>query len=133
MLPLLSLLGVEMLLQARDIDAGAQSDNGGRRRVTPTSGRASRRPALALWMNGDFVSTWRQDAGGVDLLDHDVGGQTAPQGRPLSLSLPFTPGGTPRRGDMVRTYFENLLPDSQEIRTLVQVHRREPHHVARIG
>lgn len=67
-------------------------------------------------MNGDFVGTWRQDAGGVDLLDDDAGWQSAPHGRPLSLSLPFTPGGMPHRGEMIRAYFENLLPDSQEIR-----------------
>ncbi len=91
--------------------------------VTPATGRASRRPALGLWMNGDFVGTWRQDAGGVDLLAYDAGWQSAPHGRPLSLSLPFTPGGMPHRGEM--------LPDSQEIRALVQVHRRDPHHVAR--
>lgn len=84
--------------------------------VTPATGRASRRPALGLWMNGDFVGTWRQDAGGVDLLAYDAGWQSAPHGRPLSLSLPFTPGGMPHRGEMVRAYFENLLPDSQEIR-----------------
>jgi HipA-like protein len=67
-------------------------------------------------MNGDFVGTWRQDAGGVDLLAYDAGWQSTPHGRPLSLSLPFTPGGMPHRGEMVRAYFENLLPDSQEIR-----------------
>lgn len=34
----------------------------------------------------------------------------------LSLSLPFTPGNAPHRGDKVRAYFENLLPDSKDIR-----------------
>src|SRR5690606_14085108 len=43
----------------------------------------------------------------------------SPQGRPLSLSLPFTPGNPPQRGEAVRTYFENLLPDSKEIRERV--------------
>jgi serine/threonine-protein kinase HipA len=30
--------------------------------------------------------------------------------------LPFTPGNSPHRGDKVRAYFENLLPDSKDIR-----------------
>jgi serine/threonine-protein kinase HipA len=76
----------------------------------------ARRQALGLWMNGDFVGTWRMDPGSVDVLEYDAGWQAAPQGRPLSLSLPFTPGANGHRGDIVRTYFENLLPDSQDIR-----------------
>ena len=84
--------------------------------VTSTTGRTPRRQALGLWMNGDFVGTWRMDASAGDLLEYDTGWQAAPHGRPLSLSLPFAPGGLPHRGDVVRAYFENLLPDSQEIR-----------------
>jgi len=38
------------------------------------------------------------------------------EGRVLSLSLPFTPGNAPHRGEVVRNYFENLLPDRPEIR-----------------
>lgn len=78
--------------------------------------QGTRRPALGLWMNGDFVGTWRLDAGGVDVLEYDAGWQVAAQGRPLSLSLPFLPGGRAHRGDAVRVHFENLLPDSEEIR-----------------
>jgi serine/threonine-protein kinase HipA len=84
--------------------------------VTTRTGRTPRRQALGLWMNGDFVGTWRLDASAGDILDYDAGWQAAAHGRPLSLSLPFTPGGMPHRGDVVRAYFENLLPDSQEIR-----------------
>lgn len=36
--------------------------------------------------------------------------------RPLSLSLPFTPGNRPHRGTAVSAYFDNLLPDSPAIR-----------------
>lgn len=84
--------------------------------VTPATGRKSRRQALGLWMNGEFVGTWRMDAGSEDILEYDARWKAAPQGRPLSLSLPFTPGNNPHRGDVVRAYFENLLPDSQDIR-----------------
>ena len=74
------------------------------------------RRTLGLWMNGQFVGTWRLGAGGEDILEYDQAWKAAPQGRPLSLSLPFTPGTTPHRGEVVRAYFDNLLPDSQDIR-----------------
>lgn len=78
--------------------------------------RPSRRKALGLWMNGAFVGTWRMGPGSEDTLEYDPDWKTSPQGRPLSLSLPFTPGPTPHRGQVVRAYFDNLLPDSQDIR-----------------
>lgn len=84
--------------------------------VTPTTRGPSRRKALGLWMNGGFVGTWRMGPGSEDLLEYDPDWKTSSQGRPLSLSLPFTPGSTPHRGDVVRAYFDNLLPDSQDIR-----------------
>ena len=84
--------------------------------VTAKTGRMPRRQALGLWMNGDFVGTWRMDPGAGDALEYDAGWQAAPQGRPLSLSLPFTPGANRHRGDIVRAYFDNLLPDSQDMR-----------------
>lgn len=39
----------------------------------------------------------------------------SPAGRPLSLSLPFT-GDFALKGDRVRNFFDNLLPDSEAIR-----------------
>jgi len=39
----------------------------------------------------------------------------APEGRPLSLTLPFQPGNLHHQGDAVCNYFANLLPDSQPI------------------
>lgn len=84
--------------------------------VTASKTRTSRRRALGLWMNGEFVGTWRLGSGAEDILEYDRSWKAAPQGRPLSLSLPFTPGTTPHRGEVVRAYFDNLLPDSQQIR-----------------
>lgn len=78
--------------------------------------RSLRRKALGLWMNGGFVGTWRIGSGSEDLLEYDADWKTSPQGRPLSLSLPFIPGSAPHRGEVVRAYFDNLLPDSQDIR-----------------
>ena len=42
-------------------------------------------------------------------------------GRPLSLSLPYT-GDQPLRGNVVRDFFDNLLPDSEPIRKRLASH-----------
>lgn len=70
-------------------------------------------------MNGCFVGTWRNEPHVGEVLQYDANWVTSKQGRPLSLSLPFTPGNEPHRHDAVRTYFENLLPDSKIIRERV--------------
>lgn len=82
-------------------------------------GRRSHTQALYLWMNGAFVGTWSARPHIGELLQYDSGWVASEQGRPLSLSLPFTPGNRPHRGDAVRAYFENLLPDSKNIRERV--------------
>jgi len=69
-------------------------------------------------MNGAFVGTWNLRPSG-ESLQYDNDWVASEQGRPLSLSLPFTPGNRPHRGAFVRAYFENLLPDSQDIRERV--------------
>lgn len=74
--------------------------------------------SLDLWMNGHKVGTWSIEAG-VDVLQYDEQWLRNPLRRPLSLSLPFTPGNLPHKGEAVRFYFENLLPDHQEIRERV--------------
>lgn len=78
----------------------------------------ARRPGakrLVLWMNGIRVGTWDNSTAGERLVYHDDW-VADPQGRPLSLSLPFLPGNQPHRGALVQYYFDNLLPDSEPIR-----------------
>ena len=79
-------------------------------------GRLSHTRTLKLWMNGAFVGTWSLAPNAPDTLQYDLAWTQSEQGRPLSLSLPFTPGNAPHRGDRVSAYFENLLPDSKDIR-----------------
>ncbi|CAM4066769.1 type II toxin-antitoxin system HipA family toxin [Bordetella muralis] len=82
-------------------------------------GRRSHTRSLNLWMNGEFVGTWSVQPHIGEVLQYDDAWVASSLGRPLSLSLPFTPGNQLLRGDAVRTYFENLLPDSKEIRERV--------------
>jgi serine/threonine-protein kinase HipA len=74
---------------------------------------------LYLWMNGEFVGTWTLRPAMGDVLQYDSAWVNSQHGRALSLSLPFTPGNKPHRGILVRSYFENLLPDSRDIRDRV--------------
>lgn len=77
--------------------------------------RRSQTNRLDLWMNGLPVGYWETARGGERLVYRDEWVDD-PQGRPLSLSLPFTPGNQPHRGEVVADYFDNLLPDSEPIR-----------------
>jgi len=67
-------------------------------------------------MNGAYVGSWIPETNGPDTLQYDPAWTRSEQGRPLSLSLPFKPGNLPHRGPHVRAWFENLLPDSKDIR-----------------
>jgi HipA-like protein len=64
-----------------------------------------------IWMNGIRVGTWSVHRG-VHVLEYDPRWIESAAGRPLSLSLPFTPRNEPIRGAKVEHYFDNLLPDS---------------------
>ena len=69
---------------------------------------------LDTWMNGELVGTWSMDRQ-LHRFRYAPGWSASPHFRPLSLSMPLTASGE-LRGDMVRNYFDNLLPDNQAIR-----------------
>ncbi|MBL0141369.1 MAG: type II toxin-antitoxin system HipA family toxin [Betaproteobacteria bacterium] len=83
-------------------------------------GRRSRERVLNAWINGQLTGRWRIPARGDSEFQYDPGWIAASEGRPLSLSLPFTPDNQPLRGRIVEFYFDNLLPDSEEIRRRLQ-------------
>ena len=70
---------------------------------------------LTVWMNGEKVATWSRPNGGHELA-YEPQWVASAHGRPLSLSLPFVPTNIPHRGERVRMFFENLLPDRPEVR-----------------
>ncbi|PPK45348.1 HipA-like protein [Trinickia symbiotica] len=77
--------------------------------------RRTRANRLDLWINGLPVGHWESTYGG-ERFRYRPDWIENPQGRPLSLSLPFTPGNQPYHGAIVQSYFDNLLPDSEQIR-----------------
>lgn len=75
---------------------------------------------LAVWMNGIRVGMWIQSKRGGDRFQYDAAWVASPAARVLSLSLPFVPGNVPHRGDVVASFFDNLLPDSDAIRRRIR-------------
>lgn len=66
-------------------------------------------------MNGEYVGLWRVNGKGEHELHYDQTWLHSPRGRPISLSMPLRPA-EPYKGEVVRNYFENLLPDNAAIR-----------------
>jgi serine/threonine-protein kinase HipA len=77
--------------------------------------------ALDICMNGVQVGTWKRPGSIADRLIYSPEWINSAEGRPLSLSLPFSSAhGRPGeklslRGDKVAAYFENLIPDNERI------------------
>jgi serine/threonine-protein kinase HipA len=78
-------------------------------------GRPSHSRTLSIWTNSHRVGTWTLNRRGEHTLKYDSEWMNSPAGRPLSLSLPFT-GDVALKGDRVRNFFDNLLPDSATVR-----------------
>lgn len=78
-------------------------------------GRRAHTQRLAIWLNGIRVGHWTAGPGRTTFayLEEWINDE---QGRPLSLSMPFTPTNAPYQGALVANYFDNMLPDSEPIR-----------------
>ena len=72
------------------------------------------RQALGAWMNGELVGTWKVQRG-IHVFEYEETWRASPRRRSLSLSLPLT-GAKETRGELVKNYFDNLLPDNDKIR-----------------
>jgi serine/threonine-protein kinase HipA len=85
-------------------------------------------PELHVWMNGHPVAVWSTLRTGTPVLRYHEAWVQSDEGRALSLSLPFT-AGLEHRGDAVANYFDNLLPDSADIRRRL----RRRFHASSVG
>ncbi len=76
--------------------------------------------SLIVWMNGERVGEWGTPRGGrTAFFRYEESWANSPRGRALSLSLPLT-ADREVRGPAVEYYFDNLLPDSAEIRRRIR-------------
>ncbi len=75
--------------------------------------------SLAVWMNGERVGEWTALRTGTPVFRYEASWIHSPSARALSLSLPIT-ADREVRGDAVDYYFDNLLPDSVEIRRRIR-------------
>lgn len=75
---------------------------------------------LLVWVNGTLVGQWSRSQTGVNVFEYDRQWAQAMDTFPLSLSLPIPIAGGEIRGDAVRNYFDNLLPDAQNIRDRIR-------------
>jgi serine/threonine-protein kinase HipA len=82
--------------------------------------RPSTSRCLAVWLNGFKVGLWRIDAHGGQEFSYDESWLAKPESRPISLSLPLADPGYAYRGEVVAAFFDNLLPDSTEIRQRIR-------------
>jgi serine/threonine-protein kinase HipA len=84
-------------------------------------GRRSHTRALNAWMNGILVGEWRVLRNSeMEFHYAQTWLDNRDARRPLSLSLPLPLEGMTLRGSAVANYFDNLLPDSDQIRRRVQ-------------
>lgn len=83
--------------------------------------RPSKQQRLDIWMNGELVGHWKINAQGVQSFNYAETWFSSAALRPLSLSMPLQPPDIPYRGQRVAGFFENLLPDSSEIRRRIQL------------
>ncbi len=71
-------------------------------------------------MNGLLVGIWTVYKTKPQQFQYAETWLNSKHGRMLSLSMPFQPGNAPFEGDVVENFFDNLLPDSAEIRRRIQ-------------
>ena len=82
--------------------------------------RRSRARSLAVWMNGERVGEWRIDGRGRHEFRYAEAWLSSADARPISLSMPLQPPDAPYRNELVEDFFDNLLPDTVEIRRRIQ-------------
>lgn len=82
-------------------------------------GRRSKTHTLGAWMNGEFVGNWTVTSRGEHEFEYDPAWVASEYGRSISLSMSLQ---LHRRfkGQIVKNYFDNLLPDNERIRTRIQ-------------
>jgi serine/threonine-protein kinase HipA len=75
---------------------------------------------LAVWMNAERIGTWTLGSNNAHAFSYEESWLASSASRPLSLSMPLQPAPIAYRDEVVESFFDNLLPDSREIRRRIQ-------------
>ena len=81
-------------------------------------GRKLKSRTLRVLMNGDFVGEWNLTAVGSHEFVYTASWLSSPLSRPVSLSMPLRE--QKYSGDVVHSFFDNLLPDNDVIRRRIR-------------
>lgn len=81
-------------------------------------GRKSKTHRLNVWMNGELVGKWLINSNGQHEFFYNMSWLDYAQTRPISISMPLRTEAY--KGDVVKGYFDNLLPDNESIRQRIQ-------------
>ncbi|MDB5118727.1 MAG: HipA N-terminal domain protein, partial [Mucilaginibacter sp.] len=71
--------------------------------------------ALNVWMNGELVGLWTV-ARDAHTFRYASSWLASPRRRSLSQSIPIS-SSLETKGEVVKSYFDNLLPDNEKIRS----------------
>lgn len=83
------------------------------------AGRPAAAQVLDVWMNGELVGHWKYAPSKGHSFVYAASWLASDHARSISLSMPLSNGERPFSGDVVEFYFDNLLPDSPDIRRRV--------------
>jgi serine/threonine-protein kinase HipA len=76
--------------------------------------------SLVAWMNGERVGVWNVSPRGAHSFVYDLDWAQSEYRRALSLSLPIPPDPGTELRRFVSEYFDNLLPDNDDIRDRIR-------------
>jgi len=71
-------------------------------------------------MNGELTGRWTVTSRGEHEFRYEAEWLATEGARPVSTSMPLRPPDAPYKGPVVENYFENLLPDSADVRRRIQ-------------
>jgi serine/threonine-protein kinase HipA len=80
------------------------------------AGRPSGTRTLDVWMNGELVGRWSYSSRAGHQFSYAESWYASKLARPISLSMPMLTDRSSYSGAVVEHYFDNLLPDSVDIR-----------------
>ena len=75
---------------------------------------------LTVWMNGDHVGHWHAPRDSSHTFTYAGSWFERTGARPISYSLPMLTPGNVHVGDKVANFFDNLLPDRDDLRRALQ-------------